>query len=118
MNKYMCARELIFRLCRYVSLGHLCSNSSTASLTTTSRNLTPAPQGYKIACKRVLFFDHGWAGYLTYVGSPTSRKQKQALIFRREFFWHDIFMARPLIFSPIRLNTRINAAGHRRSIAM
>ena len=72
MNKYICVRELIFRLFRDVSLGRLCSNSLIASATTTSRNLTPAPRGCKIACKRVLFFDHGWAGYLTYLGSPTS----------------------------------------------
>ena len=38
-----------------------------------SRKLTPGPRGDKIACKRELFFDHGWAGYLTYPGSPTSR---------------------------------------------
>ena len=37
-----------------------------------SRKLTPGPRGDKIACKRELFFDHGWAGYLTYPGSPTS----------------------------------------------
>ena len=59
MNKYICVRELIFRLFRDVSLGRLCSNSLIASLTTTSRNLTPAPQGCKTACKCVLFFDHG-----------------------------------------------------------
>ena len=59
MNKYICARELIFRLSRDLSLGRLCSNSLIASATTTSRNLTPAPRGCKIACKRVLFFDHG-----------------------------------------------------------
>ena len=41
-----------------VSLGRLCSNSLIANATTTSRNLTPAPRGCKIACKRVLFFDH------------------------------------------------------------
>ena len=56
MNKYMCVRELIFRLFRDVSLGRLCSNSLIASAPTTSRNLTPAPRGFKIACKRVLFF--------------------------------------------------------------
>ena len=55
-----------------VSLGRLCSNSLIANATTTSRNLTPAPRGCKIACKRVLFFDHGQAGYLTYLGSPIS----------------------------------------------
>ena len=59
MNKYICVRELIFRLSRDVSLGRLCSNSLIASATTTSRNLTPAPRGFKIACKRVSFFDHG-----------------------------------------------------------
>ena len=37
-----------------------------------SRKLTPGPRGDKIACKREPFFDHGWAGYLTYPGSPTS----------------------------------------------
>ena len=57
MNKYVC--ELIFRLIQDVSLGRLCSNSLIASATTTSRNLTPAPWGCKIAYKRVLFFDHG-----------------------------------------------------------
>ena len=59
MNKYVCVRELIFRLIQDVSLGRLCSNSLIASATTTSRNLTPVPWGCKIACKRVLFFDHG-----------------------------------------------------------
>ena len=59
MNKYISVRELIFRVLRDVSLGHLRSNSLTASATTTSRNLTSAPRGCKIACKRVLFFDHG-----------------------------------------------------------
>ena len=43
MNKYICVRELI------------CSNSLIASATTTSRNLTPAPRGCKIACKSVYF---------------------------------------------------------------
>ena len=37
-----------------------------------SRKFTPGPRGDKIACKRELFFDHDWAGYLTYPGSPTS----------------------------------------------
>ena len=55
MNKYMCVRELIFRLFRDVNLRRLCSNSLIASATTTSRNLTPAPRGCKIACKRVYF---------------------------------------------------------------
>ena len=57
MNNYIHVRELIFRLSRDVSLGRLCSNSLIASATTTSRNLTPAPRGCKIACKSVLFFD-------------------------------------------------------------
>ena len=57
MNNYIHVRELIFRLSRDVSLGRLCSNSPIASATTTSRNLTLAPRGCKIACKRVLFFD-------------------------------------------------------------
>ena len=39
-----------------MSLGRLCWNSLIASATTTSRNLTPAPRGCKIACERVLFF--------------------------------------------------------------
>ena len=43
MNKYICVRELIFCLFRDVSLGRLCSNSSTASATTTSKNLTQHP---------------------------------------------------------------------------
>ena len=55
MNKYIHVRELIFRLSRDVSLGRQCSNSLIASATTTSRNLTPAPRGCKIAFKRVLF---------------------------------------------------------------
>ena len=59
MNKYICARELIFRLSRDLSLGRLCSNSLVASATTTSRNPTSAPRGRKIACKCVFFFDHG-----------------------------------------------------------
>ena len=53
-----------------MSLGRLCSNSLITSAATTSRNLTPAPWGSKIVCKRALFFDHGWAGYLTYLGFP------------------------------------------------
>ena len=48
-----CVRELIFRILRDVSLGHLRSNSLTASATTTSRNLTSAPRGCKIACFRI-----------------------------------------------------------------
>ena len=52
-------------------MGHLCANSLVARATTTSKNLTLAPWGCKIACKRVFFFDHGKAGYLTYLGSPT-----------------------------------------------
>ena len=59
INNYIHVRELIFRLSRDVSLGRLCSNSPIASATTTSRNLTLAPRGCKIACKSVLFFDHG-----------------------------------------------------------
>ena len=55
MNKYICVWELIFRRFRDVGLGRLCSNSLIASAATTSRNLTPAPRGCKIACKRVLF---------------------------------------------------------------
>ena len=78
MNKYICVRELIFRLFRDVSLGHLCANSLVARATTTSKNLTLAPWGCKIACKRVFFFDHGKAGYLTYLGSPPP-PWKQAL---------------------------------------
>ena len=42
-------RRLIFPLSRDVSLGRLCSNSLIASATTTSKNLTPAPRGCKIA---------------------------------------------------------------------
>ena len=49
MNKYIHVRELIFRLSRDVSLGRLCSNSLIASATTTSRNLTSARRGCKIA---------------------------------------------------------------------
>ena len=56
MNKYICVRELIFRRFRDVSLGRLCSNSLISSAATTSRNLTPAPRGCKIACKRVFIF--------------------------------------------------------------
>ena len=59
MIKYVRVRELIFRLSRDVSLGRLCSNVLIASATKTSRNLTLAPRGCKIVCKRVLFFDHG-----------------------------------------------------------
>ena len=58
MNKYVCIWELIFRLFRNVCLGCLCSNSLIARATTTSRNLTPAPWGCKMACKCVLFFNH------------------------------------------------------------
>ena len=71
MNKYIHVRELIFRLSRDVNLGRQSSNPLIASAATTSRNLTPAPRGCKIARKHVLFFDHGEAGYLTYLGSPT-----------------------------------------------
>ena len=70
MNKYIRVRELIFRLSRDVSLGRLWSNSLNASATTASKNLTSAPRGCKIVCKRVLFFDNGQAGYFTYLGSP------------------------------------------------
>ena len=55
MNKYICTRELIFHLSRDVSLGRLCSNSLISSATTTSRNLTSAPRGWKIVCKRFFF---------------------------------------------------------------
>ena len=72
MDEYIRVQELIFHLSRDVSLGRLCSNFLMASATTTSINLTPAPRGCKIVCKHVLFLDHGWAGYLTYLGSPTS----------------------------------------------
>ena len=48
-----------------MSLGRLCSNSLISSATTTSRNLTSAPRGCKIVCKRIFFSDHGLAGYLT-----------------------------------------------------
>ena len=51
-------------------MGHLCSNFLMASATTTLINLTPAPRGRKIVCKHVIFFDHGSAGYLTYLGVP------------------------------------------------
>ena len=39
---------------------------------TMSGNVTPGPRGCKFICKRGPFFDHGYAGYLTYLGSPTS----------------------------------------------
>ena len=58
INKYICVGELISHVSRDVSLGHLCSNSLIANATTTSRNLTPAPWGYKIVCKHILIFDH------------------------------------------------------------
>ena len=61
MNKYICVWELIFRLFRDMNLGRLCSNSLIASATKTSRNLTTAPRGFKIACKHVYF-------------SPTARR--------------------------------------------
>ena len=35
-------------------------------------NFTPASRGCKIVCKRVLFFNHSLAGYLTFLGSFTS----------------------------------------------
>ena len=69
-NKYICVRELIFRLSRDVSLRRLCSNSLIASATTTSRNLSPAAQGCKIVCKRVLFFDHGYSVPHLHVNRP------------------------------------------------
>ena len=72
MNKYIRVRELIFRLIRDVSLGRLCSNSLIASATTTLRNLTPAPRGCKIACKGVLFFDHGYL----HVNRPLDRPMR------------------------------------------
>ena len=55
MNKYICVRELIFRLFRDMNLGRLCSNSLIASATKTSRNLTTAPRGFKIAYKHIYF---------------------------------------------------------------
>ena len=39
---------------------------------TTSSNVTPGPRDCKFACKRGPFIAHGWVGYLTYLGSPTS----------------------------------------------
>ena len=39
---------------------------------TMSGDVTPGPRGCKFACRRGPFFDHGLAGYLTYLGSPTS----------------------------------------------
>ena len=51
MNKYICVRELIFRLFRDVNLRRLCSNSLIASATTTSRNLTPAPRVVRLHVK-------------------------------------------------------------------
>ena len=56
MNKYICARELIFHLSRDESLGRLCSKSLISSATTTARNLTSAPRGCKIVFRRVFFF--------------------------------------------------------------
>ena len=55
MNKYICTRELIFHLSRDVSLGRLFSNSLISNAKTTSRNLTSAPRGCKIVCKRFFF---------------------------------------------------------------
>ena len=48
MNIHTCPR-INLRLSRDVSLGHLCSNSLIASATATSRNLTSARRGCKIA---------------------------------------------------------------------
>ena len=39
---------------------------------TMSSNITPGPRAHKFACKCEPFFNHGWEGYLTYLGSPTS----------------------------------------------
>ena len=72
MDKYIRVQELIFHLSGDVSFGRLCPNFLMASATTTLMNLTPAPRGRKTVCKHVLFFDHGWPGYLTYLGSPNS----------------------------------------------
>ena len=72
MNKYIHVREVIFRLPRDASLKRPCSKFLIASATATSRNLTSAPRGCKIVCKRVLFFEDGQAGYLIYQWFPTS----------------------------------------------
>ena len=104
MNKYIRVRELIFSLSRDVSLGCLCSNSLTASATTTSRNLIPAPRGCKIVCKCILFFNHGWAGYLTYLGSPTSMKTGPLRVWHLrslKYFWE----LRSVYLKPSRLPT-------------
>ena len=87
MDKYMWFQELIFHFSRDVSLGRLCSNFLMASATTTLINLTPAPRVRKIVCKHVLFFDHGWAGYLTYLGSPTRQKNMRSLLIFRNGEW-------------------------------
>ena len=62
MDKYIRVQELIFRLSRDVSLGRPCSNSQAS----------PQHPGVVRLYKRVLFFDYGWAGYLTYLVSPIS----------------------------------------------
>ena len=56
-----------------MSLGHLFSNSPIVSPSVDNlKKPHPSTRGCKIACKRVLFFDHSQVGYLTYLGSPTS----------------------------------------------
>ena len=77
MNKYIHVREVIFRLSRDVSLRRPCSKPLIASATATSRNLTSAPRGCKIVCKRFHF-----STTAKRVTSPTSGfppKCKQAL---------------------------------------
>ena len=79
MNKYICVRELIFRLFRDVSLGRLCSNSLIASTTTpqhfgvvrlhvnafyfstTAKRVTSPTWGPPPPCKQALIFIHKWS---------------------------------------------------------
>lgn len=39
------------------------------------QSLSLESRGCKVVCKRSLFFDHDYASYLTYLGSPLSSKQ-------------------------------------------
>ena len=80
MNKYICTRELIFHLSRDVSLGRLFSNSLISNAKTTSRNLTSAPLGCKIVCKRFFFSTTARRAYLTYLRSPSPCKRALTLV--------------------------------------
>ena len=75
MKKGIRVRELIFRLSHEVSLERLCSNSLKASATTTSRNLTPAPRGFRLHVNAFYFSTTAKRVTSPTWGPPHPRKQ-------------------------------------------